>query len=110
MIAITALQRRLSLLEPRFHPSDDLSIERALAMLSDADLEVMQEASELNDAGYTAEDISFMMAERWPRYQESAARFQEAYLQAVDVLKGERRPWALSRPAAPGQQECFTSQ
>lgn len=83
MIAIKTLQRRLSLLEQRHHPIDDPGIESALAMLSDADLEVMQEASELNEAGYTEEEIPLMMAERWPRYLEAAAHFQEAYQKAL---------------------------
>lgn len=92
MIAIKTLQKRLSLLEQRHHLSDNPGIERALAMLSDADLEVMQEASELNEAGHTVEEIPLMMAERWPRYQEAAAHFQEAYQQAVDALSSERKP------------------
>lgn len=90
MIAIKTLQKRLSLLEQRHHPSDDPYIERALAMLSDADLEVMQEASELNEAGYAIDEIPLMMGERWSRYQEAAAHFQEAYQEAVDAPKRER--------------------
>jgi quinol monooxygenase YgiN len=81
-------------LEQRPHLTDDPYIERALAMLSDVDLEVLQEAGELNETGYNAEEISFMMAERWLPYEAAAAHFQESYQRAVDALKPKEKKQA----------------
>ena len=65
-------------MEQRPHLTDDPYIERALAMLSDVDLEVLQEAGELNETGYNAEEISFMMAEGWLPMKQRAAHFRKA--------------------------------
>jgi hypothetical protein len=84
MTAITALQKRLDRLEKR--PSTEPAIiEIVLATLDDADLEVLQEASELNAAGYNAAEISSMMGERWPAYEVAAAHFKEGYQRAIDA-------------------------
>ena len=64
-------------------------VEIVLAALKDADLEVLQEASELN--AYNAEEISSMMGERWPRYQEAVTHFHECYAQLAKASESERK-------------------
>lgn len=91
MIAITALCRRLDKLEDRPTTEPDL-VEMVLAALEDEDLEVLLEASELNAAGYTAEEISSMMGERWLTYEVAAVHFQEGYQKAVDALSSKGKP------------------
>lgn len=96
MISITALQKRVSLLEGRSSEPD--LVEMVLATLGDEDLEVLQEASELNAAGYTAKEISSMMGERWLTYEVAAAHFQEGYQKAVDALSSKGKPKGKNRP------------
>jgi hypothetical protein len=90
MTAITALQKRLDRLEERPSTEPDL-VEIVLATLDDADLEVLQEASELNAAGYNAAEISSMMGERWLAYEVAAAHFREVYQKTlIEHTKGFR--------------------
>jgi hypothetical protein len=66
MTPITTLQRRLEVLElPPIIPDYELM---ALEALSDADLDLIQEANNLRRSGHSEEEIIAMMGDRWPLY------------------------------------------
>lgn len=90
MTSIPALERRLDRLEKRMSDGPDI-VGMALSTVSDEDLDVLQQASELNECGYTKAEIAVMMGERWPLYQEAAARFQEAAARIVaEMIRPQR--------------------
>jgi hypothetical protein len=100
MTAIKTLQKRLDLLEER--PSTELDlVEIALADLSDADLELLHENAVLRESGFNNEQTASMMGERWRRYQEATAHFQESYQQAIDAFR-EQEKVRRDRPSKRG--------
>ena len=76
MTTISALQKRLDRLEGRPINEPDI-VEKVLETLSDDDLELLHEHASLREAGFDEGQISVMMADRWPLFQQAVARFKQ---------------------------------
>ena len=83
MTAITALRKRLDKLELRPTNEPDL-VEKALAVLEDKDLELLQEHAVLRESGFDEEQAAQMMGERWLAYEVAATNFREGYQKTLD--------------------------
>lgn len=80
MTTINALQKRLDRLEDRPINKPDI-IEKVLEALSDDDLDLLHEYASLREAGFDEEQISVMMADRWPLFQRAVERFNQAAIE-----------------------------
>ena len=80
MTTINALQRRLVRLEDRPINEPDI-VEKVLETLPDDDLDLLHEYASLREAGFDEEQISCMMAERWPPFQQAVERFKQAAIE-----------------------------
>jgi len=58
-------------------------VEMVLTALEDADLDLLQEASCLREAGFDEQQTVAMMGYRWSQYLQAAARFQAEYVRIV---------------------------
>lgn len=80
MTTINGLQRRLVRLEDRPINEPDI-VEKVLEALSDHDLDLLHEHASLQEAGFGEEQISCVMADRWPCFQRSVERFKQAAIE-----------------------------
>ncbi len=64
--------------------------EMVLKILSDADLELLQELEALRESGFDEEQAASMMGDRYQLAQDAVEHFRKAYQELADSLRLEK--------------------